>query len=137
MTETVKILLTGLLTFLASSGLWNYRLRKLERKYQLEDRTNETQRKLDEILKVQKNMQAEYSELKDQIHKTNEVTMALARDRIYHLCKKAIKERDLDPDIMRDIKSMLIPYKENKGDGIADEYFDLYENMYKTSGGAI
>ena len=137
MTETVKILLTGLLTFLASSGLWNYRVRKLERKYQLEDQTNETQRKLDEILKVQKNMQAEYSELKDQINKTNEVTMALARDRIYHLCKKAIKERDLDPDIMRDIKSMLIPYKENKGDGIADEYFDLYENMYKTSGGAI
>lgn len=137
MTETVKLILTCLFTFLASSGLWNYRLKKLERKYQLEDRTNETQQKLDKILSAQETTLKEYAELKAQLTKTNEVTMALARDRIYHLCKKAIKERDLDPDIMRDIKAMLMPYKANNGNGIADEYFSLYEHMYKSSGGAI
>ena len=61
--------------------------------------------------------------------------MAVARDRIYYLCKKWVKEKNLDPDNMRDVESLLVPYKANGGNGIADEYFERYEHMYKTSGG--
>ena len=35
--HVIEILLTGLLTLVASSGFWSYKVKKLERKYALLD----------------------------------------------------------------------------------------------------
>ena len=133
MPEFAKLVLTILGTLIASSGFWSYQIKKLERKYQVADNSDSTQKKLDQIIEIQSKNLAQLEKLAQQTKKTDEVTMAVARDRIYHLCAHAIKTRNTDPDMMRDIKSMLDPYRANGGDGIADEYFARYEHMYKTT----
>lgn len=135
MTEVWKILLTGFVTLLASGGFWSYRLKKLERKYQKEDANDNTSKKIDRLIDSTETHNNKLDALHTQIMKTNAVTMSLAKDRIYYLCNKAIKEKNTDPDNMRDIRSLLEPYTANNGDGLADEYFEKYEHMYKTSGG--
>ena len=130
----IEIILTGLLTLLASSGFWSYRLKKLERKYELTDKKEETTKKLDKVIETQSDIIAKIDKLTEDFRKSNEVTMAVARDRIYYLCKKLVKEKNCDPDNMRDLKSLFVPYKANDGNGIADEYFERYEHMYKMGG---
>lgn len=131
------IILTGILTMLASSGFWTYKIRKLERKYQQQDKHEEVLQKLDTLLTIQGQQSSQLAALQEHCRKTNAVTMAVARDRIYHLCNRAIKEKNLDPDNMRDIRSLLEPYTANGGNGLADEYYAKYEHMYKTHGGAV
>ena len=131
--DILKLLLTSLITLLASSGFWSYRLKKLERKYAIEDKSDETQKKLDKIIQMHEETTRKIEELSLQSKRTNAVTMAVARDRIYDLCARAIRTKNTDPDMMRDVRSILDPYKENGGNGIADEYFDRYEHMYKTA----
>ena len=131
--DYLKILLTSLVTLLASSGFWSYRIKKLERKYAMQDKSDETQKKLDKIIKMHEETTKKIEELSEQNKRTDAVTMAVARDRIYDLCARAIRTKNPDPDMMRDIRSILDPYKENGGNGIADEYFNRYEHMYKTA----
>lgn len=81
---------------------------------------------LEKILKKQ-------DELNTQIKKTDAVTMALARDRIYFLARKWTENRDFDPDNMRDLRDLFTPYKENDGNGLGDDYFDTYRQAYESS----
>lgn len=81
---------------------------------------------LEKILKKQ-------DELNKQIKKTDAVTMALARDRIYYLARKWTANRDFAPDNMRDLRDLFTPYKENDGDGLGDDYFDTYRLAYEAS----
>jgi len=131
--DYLKILFTSLVTLLASSGFWSYRIKKLERKYAMQDKSDETLKKLDKIIQMHEETTRKIEELSLQSKRTNAVTMAVARDRIYDLCARAIHNKNTDPDMMRDIRSILDPYKENGGNGIADEYFNRYEHMYKTT----
>lgn len=131
--ETVKLLITVIGTLIASSGFWSYQVKRLERRYQVADKSDEVQKKLDQIISTQEQHTKHMQALRAQLEKTDEVTMAVARDRIYYLCAHAIQVKDTDPDMMRDIRSLLDPYKANGGNGIADEYFNRYEHMYKTA----
>lgn len=65
------------------------------------------------------------------LDKTDAVTMADARDKIYHLCKTAIEKHDTDADTMRDIQALMGPYKANGGDGLADDIYEAYKRMYE------
>ena len=130
MEEVVKLVLPLLFGILASSGFWSYKTKKLERKYANEDKSEQI---LSSLEKLSKNV----TQLLDNHTKTDAVTMAVARDRIYYLCDKAITNRDFRTSTMRDIKSIMEPYKANGGDGLADEFFDRYEHLYKTATGEI
>lgn len=131
--EYTNIIISIVLALLASSGFWSYRIKKLERKYQQEDKSRDIDAKLSQLIKSQEMLVKKIDLLTEAQEKSNAVTMAVARDRIYHLCKKSIEERRFDPDSMRDIKGLMTPYKDNDGDGIADEYFERYEHLYKTN----
>lgn len=72
-------------------------------------------------------------EFNAQIKKTDAVTMAIARDRIYYLARKWTEQHDFDPDNMRDLRDLFTPYKENNGDGLGDDYFDTYRLAYEAS----
>lgn len=133
----VTVIVTGILTLLASSGLWSYKIKKLERKYQQQDKNDEVLKKLDTVIAIQGSQSTQLASLHEHIKKTDAVTMAVARDRIYHLCNRAIQEHNTDPDNMRDIRSLLEPYTANGGNGLADEYYAKYEHMYKTYGGKV
>lgn len=133
--EYGQIIISVLLAILASSGFWSYRIRKLERKYQMADNADTIKTSIDLLIKSQETLNTKLDKLIDKHQKTNDVTMAVARDRIYYLCQKWIREDNFHQDNMRDLKSLMEPYKQNNGDGIADEYFDRYSYLYKTSGG--
>ena len=124
MDETVRLILTLLFGILASSGFWSYRTAKLQRRYATEDKS-------EMILKTLEDLSKNVKQLLENHAKTDAVTMAVARDRIYYLCDKAMTNRDFRSQTMRDIKSIMEPYKANGGDGLADEFFDRYEYMYK------
>lgn len=124
--EIAQILLTLVVGIIGSSGFWAYKTKKLERKYQTQDKS-------EKILETVKTTSEDIKTLLEKHDKTNEVTMAVARDRIYYLCDKAITNRDFRHQTMRDIRSIMEPYKANGGDGLADEFFDKYEHMYKTN----
>lgn len=124
MDETTRLILTLVFGILASSGFWSYRTAKLQRRYVTEDKS-------EMILKTLEDLSKNVKQLLENHAKTDAVTMAVARDRIYYLCDKAITNRDFRAQTMRDIKSIMEPYKANGGDGLADEFFDRYEYMYK------
>lgn len=124
MDETVRLILTLLFGILASSGFWSYRTAKLQRRYATEDKS-------EMILKTLEDLSKNVKQLLENHAKTDAVTMAVARDRIYYLCDKAMTNRDFRSQTMRDIKSIMEPYKANGGDGLADEFFDRYDYMYK------
>lgn len=132
MADWLKIILTGVLTFLASSGFWSYKIRKLDRKYQQEDKNNSIIEKIDVLLADNDKIMKKIDALSEAHSKTNEVTMAVARDRIYHLAKKWKEEGSFTSDNMRDLVSLFEPYKDNGGNGLANEYFEKYEYLYKT-----
>lgn len=125
MEEIIKLVMTLVFGILASSGFWSYRTKKLERKYANEDKS-------EKILKTLEDLSTNVIKLLENHAKTDAVTMAVARDRIYFLCDKAITNRDFRPQTMRDITSIMEPYKANGGNGLADEFFDRYEHLYKT-----
>lgn len=130
MEEVVKLVLPLLFGILASSGFWSYKTAKLQRKYANEDKS-------EKILNTLEDLSKNVNKLLESHAKINEVTMAVARDRIYYLCDKAITNRDFRSQTMRDITSIMEPYKANGGDGLADEFFERYEHMYKTATGDI
>ena len=131
MDETVRLLLTLLFGILASTGFWSYRTKKLERKYQNEDKSEKILSSIHGLKQTVEVMDSKVDVLTANHKKSDAVTMAVTRDRIYYLCDKAITNRDFRTQTMRDIKSIMEPYKKNGGDGLADEFFDRYEYMYK------
>ena len=133
MEEMVRLLLPLIFGVLASSGFWSYRTKKLERKYANEDKSEKILESIKQLNENVESVKSKVDTVIDNNAKTDAVTMAVARDRIYYLCDKAITNRDFRHQTMRDIRSIMEPYKANGGDGLADEFFDKYEHMYKTS----
>lgn len=133
--EYAEVIISILLAVIASSGFWSYRIKKLERKYQVADNADTLKKSIDTLIESHKTLNAKLDKLMEKHQKTNDVTMAVARDRIYYLCQKWIREDNFHQDNMRDLKSLMEPYQANDGDGLADEYFDRYSYLYKTSGG--
>ena len=132
MAEWMKLLLTGVLTLVASTGFWNYKIKKLERKHHLEDKSEELIEKVDALLVDNDKIMKKLDALTEAHKKTNEVTMAVARDRIFYLANKWKTENNYEDDNMRDLISLFEPYKANGGNGLANEYFEKYEYLYKT-----
>lgn len=126
---------TVLVAVFGSAGLWNYRMKKLELSQTKDDKMKTLTDKIDKVLDNQDKQSQQLKDLQDQLTKTDAVTMALAKDRIYYLCKRGISKLDVNPDTMRDIMALMKPYKANDGDGLADEYFEKYEYIYRTYGG--
>ena len=132
---TIIALVTGIVSIISSNGFWSMRMKRLELEYKEQSEKDETAQKLDEVIEVVKGLQSSIDHLTKEQASSDELLIAVARDRIYHICKTFTKNRDTDPDNMRDIKALLEPYKAKGGDGLADEYFDRYRNMYVNNGG--
>ena len=128
--NTIVALIVG---FLGSTGFWSFITKFIElKKTKKED---ETKKQLDTIIQKLDTVENKLTTTNEQLDKTDKVTMALARDRIYYLSRRSIIRKDMDPDNMRDLKALMEPYKANDGDGLADEYFEKYEYIFKTNGG--
>ena len=134
MKEVITLLITSVVAILASSGFWSYKIKKLEHSYEMDTTTKKLEAKLDKLLESQMDMSKKLDKLAEDQKRTNDVTMAVARDRIYYLCKAWLDAGDFSDDNMRDIKALLTPYQNNGGNGIAQEYYDKYEHLYKNSG---
>lgn len=129
----VDLVVSIVVAVLASTGLWNWLFYRTKRKDEMMDKRDETYKKLDELITFQKEIIDKITLLEDQFNKTDKVTMSIARDRIYYLCKMAIRNKDVDPNTMEIITSLYEPYVANGGNGMGKEYFEKYEYVYKTS----
>ena len=108
-------ILVAVITGVTSSGLTSLVQFFVNRRDKKCEKTDEMHVKLDKVVELQKDLGNDLKVVIDKLSKTNEVTMSVARDRIYYLCKKSIKEKDVDPDTIRDIKALVDPYISNGG----------------------
>lgn len=135
--STLIAILTGVVSIVTSNGFWNMRMKRLELKYKEHAERDETSKKLDDVVVMVNKLQESVDHLTKEQATSDELLVAVARDRIYHICKTFTKNKDTDPDNMRDLLDLLTPYEAKGGDGLAHEYFEQYKQMYRTNGGRL